>query len=111
MKFKKSCTEASGFKAACIPLIGYPTIMKQSKHFSPQHSSPKYSYFIRQIKINEKIKTLNFREGNIKCNLSFREGNGNPLLEKSCLEESHGRRSLVGCRLWGHTESDTTEAT
>ena len=22
-----------------------------------------------------------------------------------------GRRSLVGCRLWGHTESDTTEAT
>ena len=25
--------------------------------------------------------------------------------------ESHGRGSLVGCRLWGHTESDTTEAT
>ena len=25
--------------------------------------------------------------------------------------ESHGRRSLVGCRLWGHTELDTTEAT
>ena len=25
--------------------------------------------------------------------------------------ESQGRRSLVGCRLWGHTESDTTEAT
>ena len=25
--------------------------------------------------------------------------------------ESHGQRSLVGCRLWGHTESDTTEAT
>ena len=22
-----------------------------------------------------------------------------------------GRASLVGCRLWGHTESDTTEAT
>ena len=22
-----------------------------------------------------------------------------------------GRQSLVGCRLWGHTESDTTEAT
>ena len=26
-------------------------------------------------------------------------------------EESQGRRSLVGCRLWGRTESDTTEAT
>ena len=24
--------------------------------------------------------------------------------------ESQGRRSLVGCHLWGHTESDTTEA-
>ena len=25
--------------------------------------------------------------------------------------ESRGQGSLVGCRLWGHTESDTTEAT
>ena len=25
--------------------------------------------------------------------------------------ESQGWRSLVGCRLWGRTESDTTEAT
>ena len=25
--------------------------------------------------------------------------------------ESHGWRSLVGCCLWGHTESDMTEAT
>ena len=25
--------------------------------------------------------------------------------------KSHGRRSVVGCRLWGRTESDTTEAT
>ena len=25
--------------------------------------------------------------------------------------ESQGRGSLVGCRLWGGTESDTTEAT
>ena len=24
---------------------------------------------------------------------------------------SQGRGSLVGCRLWGHTESDTTEVT
>ena len=23
--------------------------------------------------------------------------------------ESQGRQSLVGCHLWGHTESDTTE--
>ena len=25
--------------------------------------------------------------------------------------ESQGRRSLAGCRLWGRTESDTTEVT
>ena len=25
--------------------------------------------------------------------------------------ESQGRRSLMGCHLWGRTESDTTEAT
>ena len=25
--------------------------------------------------------------------------------------KSQGRGSLVGCRLWGHTELDTTEAT
>ena len=25
--------------------------------------------------------------------------------------ESQGRGSLMGCRLWGHTESDTTEVT
>ena len=25
--------------------------------------------------------------------------------------ESQGQQSLVGCRLWGRTESDTTEAT
>ena len=36
------------------------------------------------------------------------EGNGNPL-QYSCLEKSHGWRSLVGSSPWGHKESDTTE--
>ena len=36
------------------------------------------------------------------------EGNGTPL-QYSCLEKSHGWRSLVGCSPWGHQESDTTE--
>ena len=38
------------------------------------------------------------------------EGNGNPL-QYSCLENPHGQRSLEGYCLWGHKESDTTEAT
>ena len=37
------------------------------------------------------------------------EGNGNPL-QCSCLE-TQGRGSLVGCHLWGRTETDTTEGT
>ena len=36
------------------------------------------------------------------------EGNGAPL-QHSCLEKSHGWRSLVGCSPWGHKELDTTE--
>jgi len=36
------------------------------------------------------------------------EGNGNPL-QYSCLEKSHGQRSLVGYSPWGRKESDTTE--
>ena len=42
-------------------------------------------------------------------NLSPGEGNGNSF-QCSCLENP-GRGSMVGCRLWGHTELDTTEAT
>ena len=38
------------------------------------------------------------------------EGNGNPL-QCSRLENPRDRGSLVGCRLWGRTELDTTEAT
>ena len=36
------------------------------------------------------------------------EGNGTPL-QYSCLEKSHGRRSLVGCSPQGREELDTTE--
>ena len=35
-------------------------------------------------------------------------GYGNPL-QYSCLEKSHGHRSLVGYSPWGHKESETTE--
>ena len=36
------------------------------------------------------------------------EGNGNPH-QYSCMEKSHGRRSLVGYSPWGLEESDMTE--
>ena len=37
-------------------------------------------------------------------------GHGNTL-QYSCLENSHGQRSLLGYTPWGLKESDTTEAT
>ena len=37
------------------------------------------------------------------------EGNGNPL-QDSCLENPRDRGAWWVCRLWGRTESDTTEA-
>ena len=36
------------------------------------------------------------------------EGNGNPF-QYSCLEKSHGQRSLVGYSAWGRKQSDTAE--
>ena len=36
------------------------------------------------------------------------EGHGNSL-QYSCLENSHGQKSLVGCSPWGHKKSGTTE--
>ena len=36
------------------------------------------------------------------------EGHGNPL-QYSCLENSHGQRSLAGYSPWGGKELDTTE--
>ena len=38
------------------------------------------------------------------------EGNGNPL-QCSCLKSPRDGGGLAGCRLWGRTESDTTEVT
>ena len=37
------------------------------------------------------------------------EGGHDNLLQYSCLENPHGKRSLVGYSPWGHKESDTTE--
>ena len=51
-----------------------------------------------------------------RCKGSREEGRNSRRAEWSKMrwtekEESQGRGSLVGCCLWGHTESDTTEVT
>ena len=56
------------------------------------------------------IKTLvEFRELNLysfMVEYQRRQWHPTPVLLPG---KSHGERSLVGCRLWGRTESDTTE--
>ena len=59
----------------------------------------KYMYIPIKISSNNKLKIHQPQTG---------EGNGTPL-QSSCLEKSHGRRSLVGCSLWGREESNMTE--
>ena len=78
------------------------------------HKSRKYSlfFFLRFTKENSKHRcfSVEFCEGITPMHF--------PVLEKEMATHSSvlawripGTRSLVGCRLWGRTESDTTEAT
>ena len=69
-------------------------------------------YQIGTIWKKTKKKKILFSESKLgTVAYKYGEGNGNPL-QCSCLEnQTHGRRSLVGCSPWGRTESDTTEAT
>ena len=62
---------------------------------------------------NEKKENNNFWVPNIQIFATlytkwFGEGNGTTL-QYSCLEKSHGRRSLVGCSPWDCEELDMTE--
>ena len=43
--------------------------------------------------------------------LCIGEGNGNPLQCSGLENPRDGVGSVAGCLLWGHTESDTAEAT
>ena len=60
--------------------------------------------FEKLLKFNKKKKTAWPAEVLLKRILR----NGN-LLQYSCLEKSHGQRSIVGYSPWGRKESDTTE--
>ena len=59
--------------------------------------------------IKKKEQKLMEKKVSIGYKFPFGEGNGNPL-QYSWLGESQSG-SLMGCRLWGRTESDTTEVT
>ena len=64
----------------------------------------KKAFFSDQCKEREE----NNRMGKTRDLFQRRQWHPTPVL---LTEESQGPGSLVGCRLWGHTESDTTEVT
>ena len=74
-----------------------------TKHGLPQWASPleKLSANAGDIREVSSIPGLGRLPG---------EGNDNPL-QYSCLDKSHGQRSLVGYSPQGHKELDTTEVT
>ena len=81
----------------------------------PTHSST-VAWKIPWTEEPGKLQSMGFQRVDTTERLHFHfslscigEGNGNPL-QGSCLENPRDG-SLVGCSLWGHTESDTTEAT
>ena len=49
--------------------------------------------------------------GSIPGSGRFPEGGNGNLLQYSCLEKSHGQKSLEGYSPWGLKESETTEHT
>ena len=57
----------------------------------------------------QSMRLLRVRHNCVTSLSRIGEGNGNPLVFLP--GESQGWGSLVGCHLWGHTESDMTEAT
>ena len=66
---------------------------------------------LQSIQDSDTTEQLHFRFS-LSC---IGEGNGNPL-QCSCLENPRDRGACLwamsmGCRLWGRTESDTTEVT
>ena len=55
------------------------------------------------------IKNCRLTGGHLQCDMHYfwrRQWHPTPVLLPG---KSHGRRGLVGCSPWGHTESDTTE--
>ena len=66
---------------------------------------PSFSPLLPPIFRQPNLRRLHFHFS-LSC---IGEGNGTPP-QCSCLENPRDRGSLVGCRLWGRTESDTTEA-
>ena len=102
----------------CHPLLLLPSIFPSIRVFSNESALhtrwPKYCSFSFSI-IKLKIKNLIANAGDVRHvglipgqGRCLGIGHGNPL-QYSCLENSYGQRSMVGCSPWGCKESDMAE--
>ena len=80
-----------------------------------KHNLGRDQYIVRASQVVLGVKNLRASGGDTRdmdltpgLGRSPGVGNGNAL-QYSCLENSHGQRSLVGYNPWGHKESDSTE--
>ena len=122
----------------CHPLLLLPSIFPSTRVFSNESVLcirwPKYwSFSFNICPSNEIFRTDSFRmdwldlldvQGTLESLLQCHSSKASILQHSAFFSrrkwqptpvflpgESQGRRSLVGCHLWGCTESDTTEAT
>ena len=85
----------------CLSSEFYVSMKSNTKRWKPKLSKwNNYRICIWWLQKTQPVNCVFVRQ--------FVEGNGTPL-QYSCLEKSHGQRSLVGYSPWGHWESDTTE--
>ena len=92
----------------------YTALISILFHYLTRLISFLFLQFPKPLKVKRIDSHVNWRwEGGhrieeVCSNLWRRQWHPTPVLLPG---KSHGRRNLVGCRLWGRPESDTTEAT
>ena len=98
-----------GVERASLPATSdYPCLPETWPTSAPSHLAFFFFFLIAQIlcpvQAQEKARAL----WPFRLPYRRRQLHPTPVLLPG---KSHGRRSLVSCRLWGRTESDTTEVT
>ena len=89
-------------KGTPCPFSLYSPVLRDNFHLSFIENFPLAIFLAPILYLTRKITSLS------ATNLDDFQGLGNPL-QYSCLQHSHGQRSLAGCSQWGHKELDTTD--
>ena len=99
-----SCAMACGIFPDQGP---YPRLLNRQVDSYPLYHQQSPTVTVLNFHNSRTFTVVNFSYNLQIPNDICREGNGTPLQYSP--GESHGQRSLVGCRPWGREESETTE--